>query len=196
MSVGIITVEGIPTTLHVSNSTEPLTNEMMESMAYGPKHFDLFDAAKSGNYEEFMKNAEKATQNDLGWCLENASDLRIIKYIIEERGIKNFVAGAYKQAIRHNREDIMNYFETTKKKWCIKRLKSWIESFLEDDTSPDETDPKYTSPIVEPKDDSTAYCKINRWIIDTNIFFAIQALNEQKEFLLFKKRLNLIENSL
>ena len=42
----------ISTTLHVSNNSEPLTNEMIESMAYGSKHYELFDAAEAGNYEE------------------------------------------------------------------------------------------------------------------------------------------------
>ncbi len=196
MSVGIITVDGVPTTFYATSKSEPPTDEIIESRAYSTKHFNLFDAAKAGDYEEFMKHAAKATKNDLEWCIEKASDLRIIKYIVEERKIKNFVACGYKQAIRHHRVDIVNYFETRQKKWCIKRLKAWIENFLEDEVAPDETDPKYSSPIVEPKDDPRAYCKITHWIIDTDIFFGIQTLNGQKEFLLLKKRLNLIENTL
>ena len=164
----------------------------MDSMAYGTKHFEIFDAAEAGKYEEFMSLVSFATVNDLEWCLDRTNDLRIIKYIMDERNIQNFAGNPYIRAVENNRTDILNYFETHWKELCIKRLKSWIELFVKYETIPDETDPKYQSPIVDPNDDPTLYDK-DRGIIDKVRYEAVCILNDEKEFILIKKRLALLE---
>ena len=88
------------TSYHIEGNppTEVLAN-IERDMAYGDKHYTLCEAASEGDYEAFMKMADKATKNDLEWAVESATDLGIIKYIIEVRGIKGFTAYAYKNAI-------------------------------------------------------------------------------------------------
>lgn len=201
MSSGTIYVDGVATTAYYCSEPEVPNQEEIQSLAYGQNHYDIFEAAEDGDYDKFMQYAPKATINDLEWCVEKASDLRIIRYIIEVRKIKGFIHEAYRQAIRNRREDIMDYFETRDKNQCISRIQAWIDQFLgcEEDspgyTQIDETDPQYISPIVEPEKDPRAYDQTTYKCIDWDICTDIQDLNYQKEYLLMKQRLNKLINS-
>lgn len=74
-------------------------------------HYKIFDASKSGEYEKFVELTQNATIDDLEWALEVCTDIRILKYLIEDKKIEGFAKYCYRTAVLNESNEIMSYIE-------------------------------------------------------------------------------------
>lgn len=119
--------------IHNCNDHANIKNdEYYESdMCYGQYHFELFDASRDGNYDEFMKYVKFGTKLDFDWATEVCSDIRILKYLLEEKKVIGWHKHCYKNAVLYNNIEICNYIEKREgKNWAMLQLAEGVKDVL------------------------------------------------------------------
>jgi hypothetical protein len=92
-------------------------------------HYSLFSAAEEGDYQAFMKAAPRATQNDLEWAADVASNTHIVKYLHQNLTDKHWLSNAYLKAIRNNNIPVMHYLEKHLTEICLNKLNKRISEY-------------------------------------------------------------------
>lgn len=86
----------------------------------------LYNASKKGDFDEFMKFVEDASEDEISICLETTNNLKIVQYIVEKKGILDGLVECYKNAILYDYVSIAEYIE--------EKHTSLIQDLIETDT--------------------------------------------------------------
>lgn len=113
--------------------SEPITNIdhcKLDEDVFSNVHYALYEASERGDYERFISLAPLASKNDLEWAIEVASNVQIVKYIINVCNITGFWFSCYTNALKHNNSSVMEFFESERLIDVLNRLKSDIYSYV------------------------------------------------------------------
>jgi len=102
---------------------KPASPEIQENFRFGKYHYELYEAAEAGDYHTFMEYAVKdVSLNDLSWCLDVVSDVRILKYIVEKlRPEEDMYNECAINAIQKNYPEIIDAVYKLNK-WAVERM--------------------------------------------------------------------------
>jgi hypothetical protein len=81
----------------------------------GDHYYLLYDASLTGDYDEFIRHADRCSSEQIKVILDNASTLDIVKYILEkcanEPDLITHTINCYKNALEQDQEALVQFLE-------------------------------------------------------------------------------------
>ena len=101
-------------------------------MSANQVHYELFDAARFGDTKRFSAVLPYATHNDKEWAMEVASNISIVKHLIENENITGFHRPCYLRAIYQQNWPIIEYFHSRNQQYFLDEAKKTFKYTGED----------------------------------------------------------------
>lgn len=84
---------------------------------------DLLNACKKNDIMKFITLAQNASKEELSSCLEIASNLKIVKTIIEKYKVFDGITKCYENAVLYDYIHIVDYIEVMHTKYVMNLIK-------------------------------------------------------------------------
>lgn len=118
--------DNLVTTHTFDNPIVNYDSDKLDEEVFSNIHYSIYDASEQGDYDRFINIAPLASTNDLEWAMEIASNVQIVKYIINVRNVTGFWFSCYTNALKHKYIPIIEYFESERLIDVLNGLKSEI----------------------------------------------------------------------